>query len=337
MEAVRSTADRIDLFNQAGQAVVPQKASDVLAFLEPVLHPVRAPRAGRLFHPKVWLLKFREDDDQISYQLVCMTRNLTADRSWDAVASFDGCLGTRRQPVNEPLRALIAALPALCTTPLGDDRRQRVLDLAQEIRRVTWELPEDARTTPSTHSAWARVAPSPTTRATAGSSCRRSWTPKAWRPSLRRPGTGPSSSPGRSTSTDSARQRTASRRRSSVSSPAGAPVPRIGQRHARRLRRQRRVPRRAGLRREPVRRRRVPIRRDGTGSAPGELRTAGALGRSGRGATVPPAGPPQAAGREAVDARGRASRNESRSSPPIGTCSPGLGPRSRRRAADPTW
>src|SRR3954466_8109261 len=44
MEAVRSTADRIDVFYQAGQAAVPPQASDVLAFLEPVLHPVTAPR-----------------------------------------------------------------------------------------------------------------------------------------------------------------------------------------------------------------------------------------------------------------------------------------------------
>lgn len=145
MEAVRSTADRIDVFYQAGQAAVPPQASDVLAFLEPVLHPVSAPRAGHLFHPKLWLLKFREADQSIAYRLVCMTRNLTGDRSWDAVISLDGEQGPRREPGNQPLSDLVLALPRLCTLPLSDDRRQRVEALAGEVRRAVWEFPDDAK------------------------------------------------------------------------------------------------------------------------------------------------------------------------------------------------
>ena len=103
MEAVRSSADRIDVFYQAGQAAVPQQASDVLAFLEPVLHPVKAARPGHLFHPKVWVLKYVDSDEQMMYRLVCSTRNLTNDRSWDAVVSLDGTAGPRREPGNEPL------------------------------------------------------------------------------------------------------------------------------------------------------------------------------------------------------------------------------------------
>src|SRR5690348_6506992 len=43
MEAVRACVDRVDVFYQAGHALVPQQSSDLMAFLEPMLHAVRAP------------------------------------------------------------------------------------------------------------------------------------------------------------------------------------------------------------------------------------------------------------------------------------------------------
>jgi hypothetical protein len=49
MEAVRGCADLVDVFCQAGQIAVPSRGSDLLAFLEPMVHPVRMPRSGHLF------------------------------------------------------------------------------------------------------------------------------------------------------------------------------------------------------------------------------------------------------------------------------------------------
>ena len=58
LEAVRSSADRVDVFCQAGQVSVPLQPSDLMAFLEPMIHRVRRPRPGYLFHPKVWVLRY---------------------------------------------------------------------------------------------------------------------------------------------------------------------------------------------------------------------------------------------------------------------------------------
>src|SRR5947207_15373245 len=58
MEAVRACTERVDLFCQAGQITVPGQASDLMAFLEPMVHEVRRPRPGHLFHPKLWLLRY---------------------------------------------------------------------------------------------------------------------------------------------------------------------------------------------------------------------------------------------------------------------------------------
>ena len=46
LEAIRSVAGRLTVFCQAGETRVPQAASDLFAFLEPVVHEVRRPRAG---------------------------------------------------------------------------------------------------------------------------------------------------------------------------------------------------------------------------------------------------------------------------------------------------
>jgi len=144
MEAIRACADRVDVFYQAGYAGVPAQSSDLMAFLEPMLHPVKAPRPGRLFHPKVWLLKYVNSDHDATYRLVCATRNLTSDRSWDAVLALDGWPGRRRDRLNDPISELVAALPTMGATAVPAERETRIRGLADEIRRAEWELPEDA-------------------------------------------------------------------------------------------------------------------------------------------------------------------------------------------------
>src|SRR5689334_2571260 len=63
LEAVRSCTDRVDIFCQAGQVAVPAQASDLMAYLEPMVHEVRRPRPGHLFHPKIWLLRYRGEGE----------------------------------------------------------------------------------------------------------------------------------------------------------------------------------------------------------------------------------------------------------------------------------
>jgi len=93
LASIRQASERIDLFCQAGCIVVPQQASDLMAFLEPMVHAVRPPRPGYLFHPKVWFLKYRNEND-VKFRLLIQSRNLTPDACWDAVVSIDGNSGT---------------------------------------------------------------------------------------------------------------------------------------------------------------------------------------------------------------------------------------------------
>jgi hypothetical protein len=90
MEAIRSTADQVDVFCQAGAVAASRWPSDLVALLEPVIHAVRRPRPGHLFHPKVWALAYGTGDAVERYRVLVLSRNLTADRSWDVLVHLDG-------------------------------------------------------------------------------------------------------------------------------------------------------------------------------------------------------------------------------------------------------
>ena len=144
LDAVRRESDRIDVFAQAGQISAPSNALDLVAFLEPMIHPVTAPRPGALFHPKVWVLEYTRGAER-SYRLISASRNLTADRSWDLIVRLDGEPSDTAIETNEPLARFVGALPAMGVMRMPQSRIDRIEQLARRIRTVEWERPEHAR------------------------------------------------------------------------------------------------------------------------------------------------------------------------------------------------
>lgn len=142
MEAVRRCADRVDIFCQAGQIAVPSTASDLHAFLEQMVHPVRRPRPGRLFHPKLWAVRYWDaTTETYPARLLALSRNLTADRSWDVCLRLDGTVTTAPAASNKPLVDLVRHAMSLADR-LTDERRVGLDELAEDLRRVEWELPD---------------------------------------------------------------------------------------------------------------------------------------------------------------------------------------------------
>jgi hypothetical protein len=144
LDAVRRAADRIDVFAQAGQIFEPPAISDLFALLEPMIHPARAPRPSILFHPKVWVLEYASGDAR-SYRMLCASRNLTNDRSWDLVVRIDGVAADSPNAQSTPLSAFLRALPEMSVQPLPLDRVTRIMVLADAVSRVEWERPSDVR------------------------------------------------------------------------------------------------------------------------------------------------------------------------------------------------
>ena len=145
MEALREMGDRLDVFCQAGAINAGTWPSDLLALLENVIHEVRRPRPGHIFHPKVWVLRFVDRSQDPSYRCLVLSRNLTADRSWDTLLWLDGWPQRRLVDESAPLSRFVATLSELAVTPLPPDRHAALAELAEELRRVQWDLPDGVR------------------------------------------------------------------------------------------------------------------------------------------------------------------------------------------------
>lgn len=142
LRAVQASAERIDIFCQAGQIAVPQRASDLMAFLEQMVHPVRPPSPHFLFHPKIWFARYTADGQPDAFRLLCLTRNLADSQAWDAAVVLDGVDTGQVEASNEPLVNLLEQLPDLAVSPMPKQRASRVRDLAKRARRLQWELPK---------------------------------------------------------------------------------------------------------------------------------------------------------------------------------------------------
>lgn len=144
LDAVRRNAERIDIFCQAGAIALPSNYQPILTYVEQSIHEVVAPSPGAIFHPKVWVIRYRETEGtQLRYRLLVLSRNLTFDRSWDTVLRLDGAPGSRGWDANEPIARFLRALPAMTREPVTDALARDIEAVADELKDVRFELPAD--------------------------------------------------------------------------------------------------------------------------------------------------------------------------------------------------
>ncbi|MCX6842875.1 MAG: phospholipase D family protein [candidate division WOR-3 bacterium] len=144
LEAVRRYAEHMVVFCQGGRIGLPKHGSQLLTYLEDAVVAAGAAREGGVFHPKIWLLRFVAQDGRVRYRFLCLTRNLTFDRSWDTALSLEGEVQDRTKPygVNRPLAEFVESLPRLATYGVSDAIESRIAEIAREIRLVRFEPPD---------------------------------------------------------------------------------------------------------------------------------------------------------------------------------------------------
>lgn len=144
LEALRRYGDRYTVFCQSGQIRLPAKYPPLVTFLEQSIYGVQPRDEQGVFHPKVWALRFQDEHSKVRYRVLCLSRNLTFDRSWDTAVILDGVLADRELAIaaNHPLADLIGALPGLASRPLTRAHAVGVAILADELRRVRFEVPK---------------------------------------------------------------------------------------------------------------------------------------------------------------------------------------------------
>lgn len=144
LEGAERIAGRLLVFTDAGhiQAQV-QPHSRLCSLLERIIVEVAAPSKGA-FHPKMWAIRFKPvlPDEPVQIRLLVLSRNLTGDRSWDIALTLDGAVTKSPQAINRPLGDFIRRLPDLATAGLPEGARELAAEMAEDVRRTDWRLPE---------------------------------------------------------------------------------------------------------------------------------------------------------------------------------------------------
>lgn len=141
LKATREYASRMLLFHHPGKIHVPTSYQSLLLSMEDSIAEAIAPNGGS-FHPKVFFLRF-VGNEEVRYRFLCLSRNLTFDRSWDTSLSLEGSLKDRTNAIsiNHPLGDFLEALPGMCRRGISKEWKKQIEQMVYEVRRVEFELP----------------------------------------------------------------------------------------------------------------------------------------------------------------------------------------------------
>lgn len=132
LAATQAYASRVTLYCEKGRIAPAAKAPNVLAYLEESLAQVEAPVKGA-FHPKLWVLRYHSDTSGMPmHRVLCMSRNLTFDRSWDTILRLE-----QGDPVERQTNPLVRFLRTL--NEFADSSHAR--SLAKSLTKVSFQPP----------------------------------------------------------------------------------------------------------------------------------------------------------------------------------------------------
>jgi hypothetical protein len=140
LEALRRHAGRTTVFHQAGMIALPSW-QPLLVHLEQSVVAVTPPNRHAIFHPKLWLLRFTDDDGTASFRLVVLSRNLTFDTSWDTVVVLEGRRRGQSQ-VGAKIADLLVSLAGRASR-MSPGRADAVAAVASDVRDVVFDPPPD--------------------------------------------------------------------------------------------------------------------------------------------------------------------------------------------------
>lgn len=140
LEAIRRYAGRTTVFCQAGGIHVPSTYRKLTVFAEESIIEV-APPPGRVFHPKIWVLRFTDDAENLTHRLVCLSRNMTGDRSWDTVLLADEEEDAAHKMPAAPAARFLEDLLSMSVRRVPDERADLVRDIASTLRERSLAVP----------------------------------------------------------------------------------------------------------------------------------------------------------------------------------------------------
>ena len=145
LESIRQFSGKIAVFYQTEHIYVPNLHPILNAYIEDSVFPVQAPIKGGIFHAKVWVLRFEPlEKGPVKYRFICLSRNLTFDKSWDTAVTLDGEVVDRSNAfkVCRPLSEFVAKLPELSSDIISKKVLKTISTISNELLVTQFELPD---------------------------------------------------------------------------------------------------------------------------------------------------------------------------------------------------
>lgn len=134
LEAIQRCPDVLRVYHQSGKIHVPRKHNRLYGLLEPCVVGILPDDAYTAFHPKVWVLRYEQDDAPTKYRVIVLSRNLTYDRSWDIAAHLDGDVTEQPQEKTQPLVSFVKHL-------MSYERFDGDSKFIADLRKVDFQTP----------------------------------------------------------------------------------------------------------------------------------------------------------------------------------------------------
>ena len=142
LEALRRMEGRFHIFCQNGYIMVPNFPNPLFNYLEKMVIEVSPSNSGGIFHPKIWVLRFvGKNEKDILYRFLCLSKNISFDKSWDTILTLEGEVRGRLFGRNRALSDFIMALPGMAKKKLPRQTLKDIEWIAEEIRHVDFKIP----------------------------------------------------------------------------------------------------------------------------------------------------------------------------------------------------
>lgn len=131
LEAIRKSSDQIAIFCNAGSISLPQKIQSVFSLLENSVFEVKLTNRQN-FHPKIWIIKYTNEQGDAYIKLLVLSRNLTFDTSIDLCVAMQGKITKKKRNRNIPLSDLLQFV----SSSAEKTKRKKIEDLANNVLYV---------------------------------------------------------------------------------------------------------------------------------------------------------------------------------------------------------
>lgn len=147
LNALIKVSGKLLIFCESSQIKKPSNSSKLMPLLDKMVIPVSLPgKVGKsgfpAFHPKTWLLQYRNADGGRKYRFIVLSRNLTFDRSWDVSVCIDSTEEIDQFEKTKPIISFLSFLRKQISETISDSmlKRRMIRVLEEELEHVSFSL-----------------------------------------------------------------------------------------------------------------------------------------------------------------------------------------------------